>query len=150
MLVFKGLGRTDGSLLVYFNRVWLGRDPDTLGVAEGGGACAQVCTGHLPTYESVILKTPLTACSLNTICAPLETHNSRRGGGTERMRKLMKLDSYCFWGKCEWCKTACQIVLFDSMGLFVCRLGSHTQQALMINSDFCSDLTFLVCCSHSI
>ncbi len=26
----------DGSLLIYFNSVWLGRDPDTLGVAEGG------------------------------------------------------------------------------------------------------------------
>lgn len=36
MFVFKGLGRTDGSLLVYFNKVWLGRDLDTLGVAEGG------------------------------------------------------------------------------------------------------------------
>lgn len=35
MFVFKGLGRTDGSLLVYFNRVWLGRDLDTLGVAVG-------------------------------------------------------------------------------------------------------------------
>lgn len=79
MLVFKGLGRTDGSLLIYFNRVWLGRDPDTLGVAEGGGAWAQVCTGHPPTYESVILKTPLTACSLNTICAPLETYTQQKG-----------------------------------------------------------------------
>lgn len=40
----------DGSLLVYFNRVWLGRDLNTLGMAEGkvlGLRYVQVTSLHM-------------------------------------------------------------------------------------------------------